>query len=75
MAARCPEADRKGVGLRGDVMKRAPTAARLLALFGAGALAFGFPLIELWLAQPLSLFLIWVLLIVALAWVMEAGDD
>lgn len=53
-------------------MRRAPTAARLVALFAAGVLVFDFPLLELWLGHPLRLFAGWALLVAALAWLMEA---
>lgn len=59
---------------------------RLVALFFAGWLLLNFPLLALWDHDalvfglplfPLALFLIWLLLIAALAWVMERGapDD
>lgn len=55
-------------------------AQRLVALFGAGWLLFNFPLLALWdrdttlLGVPLfpaALFILWALLIAALAWLME----
>jgi hypothetical protein len=55
-------------------------AQRLLALFASGWLLFDFPLLGLWdrnatlLGVPLfpaALFIIWALLIAALAWQME----
>ncbi len=55
-------------------------AQRLLALFASGWLLFNFPLLGLWdrnatlLGVPLfpaALFIIWALLIAALAWQME----
>jgi hypothetical protein len=57
-------------------------AQRLVALFFAGWVVFNFPLLALWDHDvllwgmplfPLALFVIWTLLIVALAWVMERG--
>jgi hypothetical protein len=56
---------------------------RLLALSAAGALLFNFPLLALWdrdvllLGVPLfpaALFVIWALLIVLLALLVEGGD-
>jgi hypothetical protein len=55
-------------------------AQRLLALFAGGWLVFNFPLLGLWdqdatlLGIPLfpaALFILWALLIAALAWMME----
>jgi hypothetical protein len=55
-------------------------AQRLLALFAGGWLLFNFPLLGLWdrdatlLGIPLfpaALFILWALLIAALAWLME----
>jgi hypothetical protein len=55
-------------------------AQRLLALFASGWLLFNFPLLGLWdrnatlLGVPLfpaALFILWALLIAALAWQME----
>jgi hypothetical protein len=48
---------------------------RLLALFVAGWLLFDPPLLRLWLADATGLFIAWGLLIAALAWLMERGDD
>jgi hypothetical protein len=57
-------------------------AQRLVALFVAGCLLFGFPLLGLWNHDlliggmplfPLALFVLWAWLIVALAWLMEGG--
>jgi hypothetical protein len=57
-------------------------AQRLVALFVAGWVLLNFPLLALWDHNvlvlglplfPLALFLIWTLLIAALAWVMERG--
>ena len=59
-------------------------AQRLVALFVAGVLLFNFPLLALWDHEarlfglplfPMALFLIWVLLIAALAWVVERTPD
>lgn len=59
-------------------------AQRLVALFVAGLLLFNFPLLALWdhevlvLGLPLfpaALFLIWALMIVALAWIVERSPD
>ncbi|MCB2018183.1 MAG: hypothetical protein KDF54_11860 [Hydrogenophaga sp.] len=57
-------------------------AQRLVALFIAGLVLFNFPLLALWDHDvqilglplfPLALFVIWALLIVALAWIVERG--
>jgi len=57
-------------------------AQRLVALFFAGWALLNFPLLALWDHDarvwglplfPLALFVIWALLIAALAWVMENG--
>ncbi len=62
---------------------------RLLALFAAGMLLLNFPLLRLWLGAdagsggsfiglpllPLALFVIWGLLIVALALLMERAGE
>ncbi len=59
-------------------------AQRLVALFVAGLLLFNFPLLALWdhdarvLGLPLfpaALFLVWALLIAALAWVVERTPE
>lgn len=59
-------------------------AQRLVALFVAGLALFNFPLLALWdhdvllLGLPLfpaALFLIWALLIAALAWIVERSPD
>lgn len=59
-------------------------AQRLVALFVAGLLLFNFPLLALWdhevlvLGLPLfpaALFLIWALMIAALAWIVERSPD
>jgi hypothetical protein len=56
------------------------TAQRLVALFFAAAALFNFPLLALWDHDsqvwglplfPLALFVIWALLIAALAWIVE----
>jgi len=56
---------------------------RLMALFAAGALLFNFPLLALWdrdllvLGVPLfpaALFMVWAVLIVLLALIVEGGD-
>jgi hypothetical protein len=58
-------------------------AQRLVALFVAGLALFNFPLLALWdndamvLGLPLfpsALFLIWALLIAALAWIVERPE-
>ena len=55
-------------------------AQRLLALFAIGWLLFSFPLLGLWDRDatlfgialfPAALFILWALLIAALAWLME----
>ena len=55
---------------------------RLLALFAAGWLLFNFPLLALWDHDatlwglplfPVALFVLWAVLIAALAWVVERG--
>jgi len=57
-------------------------AQRLVALFFAGWVVFNFPLLALWDHDvlvwglplfPLALFVLWALLIAALAWVLERG--
>lgn len=57
---------------------------RLGGLFALGLLLFNFPLLALWDRDatlfglplfPLALFIIWALLIVALAWLMERRPD
>jgi len=59
-------------------------AQRLVALFLAGWALLSFPLLSLWDHDlrvmglplfPLALFVIWALLIGALAWVVERGGD
>ena len=65
-------------------MLKGMTSQRLLALFAAGVVLFNFPLLMLWDHDvqvwgiplfPLGLFLVWGILIAALAWVMETGED
>lgn len=56
-------------------MKRSPVVQRLLALFVAGWLVLDFPLAQLWVQQPLRVFVLWAVLIAVLAWIMERGDD
>lgn len=55
----------------------------LVVLFAAGWLLLGFPLLTLWDHEatlfglplfPLGLFIVWAVLIVALAWLMERGE-
>lgn len=57
---------------------------RLLALFMAAVALFNFPLLALWDHEvqvwgiplfPLGLFGVWAILIAALAWIMETGED
>ncbi len=59
-------------------------AQRLVALFAAGWALFSFPLLALWdhdltlLGVPMlpaMLFLIWALLIAAVAWIAERSGD
>jgi hypothetical protein len=52
-------------------MRQRDITAWLLVLFAAGWLLFGFPLLKLWLARPAVLFVVWGLVIAALAWLME----
>ena len=65
-------------------MRRGLLPQRLIALFALALLLFNFPLLALWdrsaiwLGLPLfpaALFLIWALLIAALALLMERGRD
>jgi len=60
------------------------SAQRLVALFIAGWTLFNFPLLALWDHDtrvfglplfPLALFVVWALLIAALAWVVERDAD
>jgi hypothetical protein len=57
---------------------------RLVGLFALALLLFNFPLLALWDRDatlggvplfPAALFIVWALLIVALAWLMERGPD
>lgn len=59
-------------------------ATRLVALFAAGCLLFSFPLLSLFEGPgrpfglpllPAALFVLWALLICALAWISARGDD
>jgi len=59
-------------------------AQRLLALFFAGLALFNFPLLALWDVDamlwglplfPTALFVLWALLIAALAWVVEREPE
>jgi hypothetical protein len=52
-------------------MRRRDVTTRLLVLFAAGWLLFGFPLLKLWLARPVVLFVVWGGVIAALAVLME----
>jgi hypothetical protein len=63
-------------------MKQKLESQRLMALFALGCLLLNFPLMLLWDRSqtvwglplfPLALFVIWALLIAALAWCMEQG--
>ena len=62
-------------------MRQGLKAQRLLALFFTGLALFNFPLLALWDVDaqvwglplfPLALFVLWSLLIAALAWIMES---
>jgi hypothetical protein len=57
---------------------------RLVGLFALGLLLLNFPLLALWDREalllglplfPTALFLVWALLIAALAWLMESAPD
>jgi hypothetical protein len=59
------------------------TQQRLVALFALALLLFNFPLLALWDLEvlllglplfPAALFIVWALLIAALAWLMERPD-
>jgi hypothetical protein len=63
-------------------MKQKLESQRLLALFALGCLLLNFPLLMLWDSRqtvwglplfPLAMFVLWTLLIAALAWCMERG--
>ena len=65
-------------------MLKSLRSQRLFALFVMGVALFNFPLLMLWDHEvqmwgiplfPLGLFLVWGILIAALAWVMETGED
>ena len=56
-------------------MKRSPVVHRLLALAAAGWLVFDFPLAQLWVQHPVRVFVLWALLIAAVAWVLERRDE
>ena len=65
-------------------MTRGLKTQRLVALFFTGLVAFNFPLLALWDHDadlfglplfPTALFLIWALLIGALAWVVERAPE
>lgn len=65
-------------------MSRALLYQRLVGLFVLALLLFNFPLLALWDREallfgvplfPAALFLIWALLIAALAWLMERAAD
>ncbi|MBU0657071.1 MAG: hypothetical protein KJ914_18255 [Gammaproteobacteria bacterium] len=66
------------------MLKSSMTSQRLLALFAVGVALLNFPLLALWKHEvqvlgvplfPLGLFLVWVILIVLLALIMETGED
>ena len=65
-------------------MRRALLQQRLVGLFVLGLLLFNFPLLALWDRDatlwgvplfPAALFILWALLIAALAWLMERAGD
>lgn len=56
-------------------MPRSPVAQRLLALFVAAGLCFDFPLLQLFIASPVGLFVLWAVVIGLLAWVLERDDS
>jgi len=65
-------------------MQETRASQRLLALFFTGIMALNYPLLALWDAQasvwglplfPLALFLLWAVLIAALAWLLERSGD
>ena len=65
-------------------MSRTLLHQRLVALFVLALLLFNFPLLALWDREalllgvplfPAALFLVWALLIAALAWLMETAPD
>ena len=64
--------------------ERSLASQRLVALFAAALLLFNFPLLALWDHEallwglplfPTALFVVWALLIAALAWVLERVPD
>lgn len=66
------------------MLKGSLTSQRLLALFAVAVALLNFPLLTLWKHKvqvlglplfPLGLFLIWTVLIVLLALIMETGED
>lgn len=65
-------------------MLKGLASQRLLALFFAGAMLLNFPLLALWNPDlmlfglplfPSAIFLLWGLLIVLLAWLLEQAHD
>ena len=56
-------------------MKHTLLAQRLLALAAAGWLVFDFPLAQLWVTNPVRVFVLWAALIAAVAWLLERRDD
>lgn len=65
--------------LRSDLLQ-----SRLVGLFALALALFNFPLLALWDRDttlwgvplfPAALFIVWALLIAALAWLMERGPD
>lgn len=65
-------------------MRAALLQQRLVGLFALALLLFNFPLLALWDRDllvwglplfPVALFLVWALLIGALAWLMERSPD
>ena len=65
-------------------MRRSLLQQRLLGLFALALMLFNFPLLALWDRDatllglplfPLALFIVWALLIAALAWLMERSPD
>lgn len=65
-------------------MLRTRGLQRLLALFFAGMMALNYPLLALWNPQaivwglplfPTALFLLWAILIVTMAWLLEHAGD
>lgn len=66
-----------------NTVRSALTQQRLVALFALALLLFNFPLLALWDREvmlvglplfPAALFVVWALLIGALAWLMERPD-